>query len=159
MIALRRAGIFAAVIGAALAAAAGAAPAQDNSRVLKDRQALMRQQGKDLGAIKAFLTGKGDQATAEAAAANLTETMKKIPSLFPPGSAAASPDGKYASKPAIWTEWDKFLAVRNTAAAKADVLLAAVKSGAKPEIQAAFADLGKQGCGACHESFRETLKN
>jgi cytochrome c556 len=146
------------VIAAAVAGGAVAAPAQDNTQIIKDRQALMKQQGKDLGGVKAYITGKADQAAAEASATDLTRTTQKIPSLFPPGSGAASPDGKYAPKPAIWTEWDKFLAVQKTAAAKADVLLAAVKSGAKDEIQAAFVDIGKHGCGGCHESFRETIK-
>jgi cytochrome c556 len=79
--------------------------------------------------------------------------------MFPPGSAGASPDGKYAAKPAIWTNWDKFLAARKNAAGKVDVLLAAIKSGDKAQIQTAFADLGKNGCGGCHETFRETLKH
>lgn len=155
-----RASIFTAVIVAAAAVGAPVtAPAQDNGQILKHRQTLMKQQAKDLGGVKAYLTGKGDQATAEATATDLVHTMQKIPSLFPPGSGAASPDGKYAPKSAIWTQWDKFLAARDTGAAKAAALLAAVKSGGKPEVQAAFADLGKQGCGGCHESFRETLKN
>ena len=136
-----------------------AAPAQDNSQTLKDRQALMKQQGKDLGAVKAFFTGKGDQAAAQAAAANLTGTMQKIPGVFPPGSGGASPDGKFQPKPAIWTEWDKFLAARDNAAKKTEILLAAVKSGVKADVQAAFADLGKNGCGGCHEKFREKLKD
>jgi cytochrome c556 len=159
MTSLSRVAVFAAVIAAAMIGRAVTAPAQDNAQVIKDRQALMKQQGKDLGGVKAYLTGKADQAAAEAAATDLTRTTEKIPSLFPPGSGTASPGGKYGPKPEIWTEWDKFLAVQKTAAAKADALLAAVKSGGKAEIQAAFADFGKHGCGACHESFRETLKN
>jgi cytochrome c556 len=153
-----KASIFATVIAAAVAGGAVAAPAQDNAQVIKDRQALMKQQGKDAGAVKAYLTGKAEQAAAEAAATDLTRTMQKIPSLFPPGSDGASPDGKYAAKPVIWTQWDKFLGAQKTAAAKADALLAAVKSGDKAAIQVAFADLGKNGCAACHEDFRETLK-
>jgi cytochrome c556 len=149
-------GLVAALILAAVTS--GAAAAADNSQVIKDRQALMKEQAKDLGRVKAYLTGKGDQAGAEAGATDLTKTMQRIPSLFPPGSDAASPDGKYAPKPAIWSEPEKFSAARNTAAQKADALLAAVKGGNKDDIQTAFADLGKHGCGGCHESFRETLK-
>jgi cytochrome c556 len=156
----RRASIFgAAVVAAALLAGfAKSATAADNSQVLNDRQATMKQQAKDLGTIKAYLTGKADQAAAATAATDLSHTMAKIPSLFPPGSGAASPDGKYQPRPAVWTDWDKFLAARQNAAAKVEVLLAAVKNGDKPAIQAAFADLGKNGCGGCHEKFRETLK-
>jgi len=146
--------LFAALIAIG---AAGAGAAQDNSQLLKDRQALMKEQAKDLGTVKAYFTGKGDQAGATAAATNLTTTMHKIPDLFPPGSGAASPDGKYQPKAEIWTEWDKFLAARDTAAKKVDVLVAAIKTGATADVQAAFADLGKHGCGGCHENFRKKL--
>jgi cytochrome c556 len=33
----------------------------------------------------------------------------------------------------------------------------AVKSGNKGAIETAFGDLGKNGCGGCHETFREKL--
>jgi cytochrome c556 len=134
------------------------ATALDVAAVLKDRQTTMKQQAKDLGSVKAFLDGKIDLAAAEAAATNLTRTTQKIPALFPPGSDKASPDGDFAPKPAIWSDWDKFLNAQKTAAAKAEALLAAVKSGDKASIRTAFGDLGKNGCGNCHTPFREKLK-
>jgi cytochrome c556 len=143
----------------ALGAFSVAAPAQDKETVVKNRAALMKGQGKDLGSVKAYIDGKGDQVQAETGAANLTQSMKKIPDVFPPGSDATSTDGKFATKPEIWTDWNKFLETQKTAAGKADVLLAAVKSGDKATIQVAFGDLGKNGCGACHETFREKLKD
>jgi cytochrome c556 len=136
-----------------------AAPAQDKETVSKNREALMKGQGKDLGSIKAYLDGKGDQAQAEAGAVGLTESTRKIPDAFPSGSGGPSPDGKFAAKPLIWSEWSKFLDVQKNAVSKADVLLAAVKSGDKATIQTAFGDLGKNGCGACHETFREKLQD
>jgi cytochrome c556 len=148
-----------AMIVGALISAAATAPAMDGSQVIKDRATVMKQQAKGLGVVKAYFTGNGDPAAAAAAATDLTRTTRKIPDLFPPGSDAASPDGKYAPKPDIWSHWDKFLAAQKNAAAKADALLAAVKSGGKAEIQAAFADLGKNGCGGCHEHFRAKLKD
>jgi cytochrome c556 len=148
-----------AMIVGALIGAAATAPAMDGSQVIQDRAAVMKQQAKDLGIVKAFFTGKGDQAAAETAAADLTHTTRKIPNLFPPGSDAESPGGKFAPKPEIWSQWDKFLAAQKNAAAKADALLALVKSGGKAEIQAAFADFGKNGCGGCHEHFRTKLKD
>jgi cytochrome c556 len=134
------------------------ATALDVAAVLKDRQTTMKQQAKDLGSIKAFLEGKGDQAAAEAAAASLTRTTQKIPALFPPGSDKASPDGDFAPKAAIWNDWDKFLNAQKAAAGKAEALLAAVKAGDKASIRTAFLDLGKNGCGNCHTPFREKLK-
>ncbi len=151
--------IFAVALACALIGLSGAAMAQDKDAVIKNRAATMKEQSKDLGSVKAFLDDKGDLAAAQAGATGLVETMKKIPDLFPPGSGGPDPTGDWATKPEIWSDWNKFLEARNTAAAKVDVLLAAIKKGDKAEIQTAFGDLGKNGCGACHTAFREKLKN
>jgi cytochrome c556 len=143
----------------ALAGISGTLLAQDKETVAKNREALMKGQAKDLGSVKAYTDGKGDLAQAETGAADLTQSTKKIPDVFPPGSGGTSSDGKYSTKPVIWSDWNKFLEAQKTATAKADVLLAAVKSGDKAAIQTAFGDLGKNGCGACHETFREKLKD
>jgi cytochrome c556 len=148
------------VLGAAaivLAGTAGFALAQDKEAVLKERQATMKEQGKDVGAVKAYLDGKGDLAQAKTSADNLTQTTKKIPQLFPPGTGGPSPDGDYVAKPEIWTDWNKFLDAQKAAAAKADALLVAVNGGDKSAIEAAFNDLGKNGCGGCHTTFREKI--
>jgi cytochrome c556 len=136
-----------------------AALAQDKEAVLKNRETLMKGQAKDLGSVKSYTEGKADIGQAEASAANLTQSTKKIPEVFPPGTGGADSEGKFAAKPTIWTDWNKFLDLQKTAENKADELLAAVKSGNKAAIETAFADLGKNGCGACHETFREKLKD
>jgi cytochrome c556 len=149
------------VLGGALAiAAAGStgALAVDKDQVIKDRQALMKEQGADMGAVKGFLDDKNDQAKATAAASDLVDTMKKLPDVFPPDTGGPNPDGKYTTKPEIWSDWKAFMAARDAGADKAAALLAAVKGGDKTAIQAAFSDLGKNGCGACHEKFREEIK-
>ena len=148
-------------LGAMLAVAAAGAPgvlAADKEQIIKDRQSLMKEQGGDLGAVKAFLDDKGDLAKATAGATDLIQTMKKIPDVFPPGSEGPNPEGKWAPKPEVWSDAKGFLAARDVAAEKAEVLLTAVKGGDKAKIQEAFADLGKNGCGACHGKFREELK-
>jgi cytochrome c556 len=151
--------MLAAVLVFILTSLSGISLAQDKEAVLKDREAFMKGQGKDIGGVKAYIDGKGDLAQAEAGAANLTQSTKKIPDMFPPGTGGTDTEGKYTTKPAIWSDWNKFLEAQKIAAAKADALLVAVKSGDKAAIQTAFGDLGKNGCGACHETFRETLKN
>jgi cytochrome c556 len=151
--------MLAAVLVFILTGLSGISLAQDKEAVLKDREAFMKGQGKDIGSVKAYVDGKGDLAQAEAGAANLTQSTKKIPEMFPPGTGGTDTEGKYTTKPVIWSDWNKFLEAQRIAAAKADALLVAVKSGDKAAIQTAFGDLGKNGCGACHETFRETLKN
>jgi cytochrome c556 len=151
--------VLAAVMTIVLPGFGGAALAQDKEAVIKNREALMKGQGKDLGSVKAYIDGKGELAQAEAGAASLAQSTNKIPEVFPPGTGGTSTDGKYATKPAIWTDWNKFLDAQKNAHAKAEALLVAVKSGNKGTIEAAFGDMGKNGCGGCHETFREKLKD
>ena len=156
-----RSSLRALALGAALAIGAAnstVALAADKEQVIKDRQALMKQQGSDMGAIKGYLDDKNDLAKATAGASDLIETMKKLPDVFPPGTEGPNPDGKYAPKPEVWSDWKGFLAERDTAAGKAEALLVAVKGGDKANIQTVFADAGKNGCGGCHGKFREELK-
>jgi cytochrome c556 len=149
--------VLAAVLTFAVACLGGTVLAQDKETVVKNREALMKGQGKDLGSVKAYLEGKADLAQAEASATNLAQSTNKIAEVFPPGTGGTSTDGKYATKPAIWSDWNKFLDAQKAAFAKAESLLVAVKGGDKAAIETAFGDLGKNGCGACHETFREKL--
>jgi len=143
---------------AIVAAGSTTALAVDKEQVIKDREALMKEQGGDMGAVKAYLDDKGDLAKATTGAADLVQTMQKIPDVFPPDTQGPSPDGKYLPKAEIWSDWNGFLATRDAAAQKANALLAAVKGGDKAAIQTAFGDMGKNGCGACHGKFREEIK-
>jgi cytochrome c556 len=150
--------VLAAALAIVVAGASGVALGQDKETVLKNRQATMKEQGKDVGAVKAYLDGKGDLAQAKAGAADLTQTTKKIPELFPPGTDGPNPTGDYVAKPVIWTDWNKFLDAQKAAASKADALLVALNNGDKTAIETAFNDLGKNGCGACHTTFREKIE-
>jgi cytochrome c556 len=150
-----------AMLGAVVAIAAlgsTGALAVDKDQVIKDRQAQMKEQGGDMGAIKGFLDDKNDLATATAKASDLVDAIKKIPDVFPPDTGGPNPEGKYTTKPEIWSDAKGFSAAVDTATGKATALLAAVKGGDKTTIQAAFSDMGKNGCGGCHEKFREEIK-
>jgi cytochrome c556 len=152
---IRMLGVVAAVV---FPGVTGIALAQDKETVFKDRQATMKEQGKDMQNVKAFLDGKGDLAQAKESAVNLTHTTTKIPALFPPGTGGPNPTGDYVAKPVIWNDWDKFIDAQKAAAAKADALVVAANSGDKTAIEAAYSDLGKNGCGNCHTTFREKIE-
>ena len=98
MLSLRQQLIAAMVVLAIAGVGAGAASAQDREAVIKNREALMKGQGKDLGSIKAYIDGKGELAQAEAGAAGLTQSTKKIPEVFPPGTGGADTEGKFAAQ-------------------------------------------------------------
>jgi cytochrome c556 len=154
MISRARLGVLGAVFGFALVGAS-AGWAQDAQTAIKHRQDVMKQQGRDLAAVKAFLDGKGDQAAAQAAADDLLKTLPQVPAAFPQKTSSAEFPGKTRAKPAIWAEWDKFVAAQQNALSKAQALDAALKTEDKAQIQTAFADLGKNGCNGCHDTFRE----
>jgi cytochrome c556 len=148
-------------LGAIVVAAgiyAGAARS-DDAATLETREATMKAQGKDMTGIKAYLDDKADLASAQAAGADLVTQIPKIPNLFPKGTGMAEFPGKSYARPAIWTDWDKFLAGAKTADTKAEALNTALKGGDKAAITAAFGDMGKNGCGGCHEPFREPKKS
>lgn len=149
-----RLAVLGTVLGLA-AAAAGAGWAQDAPSVIKQRQDLMKQQGRHLGAVKAFLDGKGDHAAAQAGADDLVKTLPQIPAVFPQKTSAAEHPGQTRAKPVIWAEWNKFGEAHENAQAKGHALNAAVKTGNKEQIQTAFADMGQNGCDGCHNTFRE----
>ena len=138
---------------------AGAAVAQDNEAAVAKRQDFMKAQGKDLGAVKAFLDGKGDLAAAQKGGEDLASRTTQILGLFPPKTGMAEFPDKSRARPAIWADWNKFVAAQTNAAQKAAVLEAALKSGDKAKIQAAFGDMNKNGCGGCHTPFREPKKS
>jgi cytochrome c556 len=145
-----------AVSGIVLAAGLYAGVARsDDAAILDARQSVMKAQGKDMTAIKAYIDDKADLMSAQAAGADLVTQVGKILDLFPKGTGMTEFPGKSYARPVIWTEWDKFAAQAKTASEKAAALSVALKGGDKAMITAAFGDMGKNGCGACHEPYRE----
>src|SRR5215212_9306538 len=142
--------------GAVLIAAcvAGTSWAQDVASVVENRQNVMKAQGKDMAAIKAYVDDKGDLPAAQAAGADLVQQVGKIPTLFPKDTGMAQLPGKSYAKPGIWAESDKFTAAHKAAQEKAEALNAALKTGDKAKITAAHGDMGKS-CAGCHEPYRE----
>jgi len=146
-----------AVVAANFTSAAPARAQVADAKVLQDRQTLMKNQGQDMGAVKGYLDDKNDLAKAADGAADLQRTMAKIPDVFPPNTAGPNPDGKYETKAEVWSDWKGFLEQRDSAVKKVEALQAALKGGDKAAIQAAFGDLGKNGCGGCHQKFRAEI--
>jgi cytochrome c556 len=151
-----------AVAGLALAGIAGIAAgvlAQDKAAAVKERQDTMKQQAGDLKYIADFAKGvSGDQATAVQKAEDLHSLSAKLPTLFPAGTSNADlPDVKTYAKPNIWTDQDNFKAIIAKLPGLEQGLVDAVKAGEKPKILAAIGNLGKNGCGACHSTYRAKM--
>jgi cytochrome c556 len=142
---------------AALVAGLGAAgvSAQDKEKAVKDRQDVMKSQGDALKAIKEFIDGKNDIAKAKEGTGTLLVTSKQIPTLFPPGTGIGQVQAKTAAKPEIWSDWQKFLDADKSLQSEVEKLAAAVDAGDKAKIAEQFGSVGKNGCGNCHNTFRE----
>jgi cytochrome c556 len=140
----------------ASAGATGPALAQDKDKVIADRQNLMKRQVREWIVVRNYLQGNADQQAATAAVDNLAKSLRDVPNYFPSGTAGPTPDGKYATKPEVWTQHDKFLAADKKVADQVAALGAAVKSGDKAKAEVAFKEL--DGCDACHKDFRAKLQ-
>jgi cytochrome c556 len=138
------------------AATSTVALAQDKDKVIAERQDFMKKQVRDWIAIRNYVQGSGDQQTATAAADALTKSVPSVPNYFPAGTAGPTPDGKWATKPEVWSEHDKFVAAEKKVTEQVTALDAAVKSGDKAKAEVAFKDL--DGCNACHNTFRAKLQ-
>ena len=71
--------------------------------------------------------------------------------MFPPGSDQQPTD----ALPVIWSDQAGFQAAAEKAEGLAEKLAEAAKGGDPQATLAAFAALGKEGCGGCHETFRK----
>jgi cytochrome c556 len=146
-------------LGAMLAVAAAdstGALAADKEQVIKDRQALMKDQIREWIAVRNYVEGKADQAAALSAVESLAKSVPTVPNYFPPGTEGPAPDGKWATKPEVWSEHDKFLAANKKVGEQVAALDAAIRSGDKPKVEAAFKDLNT--CNGCHDTFRAKLQ-
>jgi cytochrome c556 len=146
------------VLGAVFALAlvgASAGWAQDANTTINQRQEHMKAQGKALGAVKAYVEGKGDLDAARKGGAELVSLMADLPVMFPQQTGMAEYPGKTRAKPDIWAQWDKFNEAAQQAHARAIALNAALLSGDKAAITTTYEAMGKEGCDGCHRPFRQ----
>ena len=146
---------FAAATVGFVAFGAFAGMAQDKMKAVEDRQALMKSFGADNKAIADYSKGAGDKDKAQAGIADMLAKADRIDSLFPAGTSSADFPGKSKAKPEIWTDHAGFL--KDIAALKdAETKLSdAIKTGTPADVTTAMAPVGRTGCGACHNTYRE----
>jgi cytochrome c556 len=132
--------------------------AQDAATTLKNRQEAMKGFGGNMKAINEFVEkGVGTPADVEAKAEAIEQGSKQIVALFPAGTGMDDGVGKTGAKKEIWDKPDDFKAAAEKMGSLAEDLEEAAESGDKQSIADAFAALGKEGCGGCHQTFRAKL--
>lgn len=151
---LRRNLVAAAVLGGVVAGAVAAA-AQDqpqNPGVVGVRQNAMRASAAHMGTIKKVVSEYPQLLpVVEDHAAALAAIAEHTPEMFPAGSEG---DGSKAT-PAVWNDKAGFEQASQRAHDLAAKLGEAAKGGDAKATLAAFAELGKNGCGGCHQTYRQ----
>jgi len=130
----------------------GAVMAQQN--LVKQNQDIMKANAKNLGGVLiAMVKGEKpyDQTAVSAALAQLDDTAKKLPTMFPESVKGLKAEGDYSSSPKIWEDKAGFAASIATFAKVVSDAKASVKD--LDTLKAAFPGIGK-ACGGCHETFR-----
>ena len=123
--------------------------------MVKQRQAVMTLQGKYMGPLGAMAAGKAPY-NADTVALNsaFLDALSRMPW---DGFAESTKDVtvKTAALPAIWNEPAKFKEAQEKFQSAVSRLVAATKTGDEASIKAAILEVGKGGCGNCHQNFRQ----
>jgi len=139
------------VVAAVLAFSAGAVVAQQDQ--VKRTQGMMKDNGKNAGALSAMVKGEKpyDQSTVNAALAQFEDTAKNLPTLFPASMKGVKLEGDYDPSPKIWEDKAGFESqIKSFAKVVAD---AKGKVKNLDTLKAELPVIGKQ-CGGCHETYR-----
>ena len=124
---------------------------------IKYRKAAMKAVGDHMTAIATILkTDAGDMKDIAIHANAMAGLAKITATSFPEGSGPM--DGKTETKMDVWEKPEEFKKVTMAFIAEADRLVAAAGTGDKSAIGAQLGALGKNGCKACHDGFREKNK-
>ena len=123
-----------------------------NPGVVGVRQNTMRAQAGHMGAIQKILTEYPQLLShVEAHATSIAMTSGHVPEMFPPGS---DKDGSKATA-AVWNDPNGLQQAAQRAEDLAKRLADAARSGDRQATLAAFGAMGKNGCGGCHETYRQ----
>ncbi len=140
------------VVAGVLMLGLGAVAAQQD--VVKEAQNIMKANGRNLGGVLSAMA-KGDkpydQAAVDAALAQLDDTARKLPTLFPESTKGLKPEGDYSSSPKIWEDKAGFDAKIASFAKVVTDAKAKIKD--LDSLKANVGGIGKE-CGSCHETFR-----
>jgi cytochrome c556 len=149
-------GLAACAVAAAMVDTGPAAAVDEPANVIKYRQAVMRANGGHLGAIAGVARGEvsfADEVLGHAhAIAEMSQNMER---LFPPGSGKGDTEQESAALPAIWERPDEFQAALVNFQEKAAAFLEVAEGADQATLARELGVLGQQGCGGCHEHFRE----
>jgi cytochrome c556 len=152
--------VFTVATIAAVALGVGVAIAQQD--VIKERKDLMKANGDQAKIAGAMAKGERpfDLAAAKKIFATFADAAGKMPNLYPASSKseAGSPVAdKFTPTDKVWTDMDDFKARFAKFGDDAKKAEASVKD--LDSFKAAIGNIGKNDCGACHQTYRHEQKS
>lgn len=134
----------------------GAMAADEPANIVKYRQATMKANGAHITMIAAVVKGEVSWSNElEGHAHALHEQSKNLLRLFPEGTGKGDTEVESAALPAIWEKRDEFEQAVKRLQDESGKMVEVAKSGDLAAIGQQLGSLGKQGCGGCHDTFRE----
>ena len=137
-----------AAIGAILAAGAAFAEGDATDPAAMQREAVMKEIGKNMGILGAMAKGEApfDAAAAEAAKAAIVTASGTIHTAF---ETQGGEDATSEAKPEIWTSWEDFVK-------KSDALTVVATAADVSSVEAIGVSMGTVGgaCTDCHTTYR-----
>ncbi|MCW5750105.1 MAG: cytochrome c [Alphaproteobacteria bacterium] len=132
-----------------LLAGAPAMVALAQADAIKERKDNRQEMRKAMGAIKAVIDAKGDAKTVVPLAERLVNLEKAFSGHFPAGSDK----GETKALPAVWSDWNGFLAASKNTQEAATKLAQVAAAGDLAGVGQQFGAVGGT-CGACHDKYR-----
>jgi len=122
--------------------------------LIEQSHALMKANGKNLGGVLSPMA-RGDkpydQAAIDAALAQLDDTAKKLPTLYPASVKAVKQDSEYTPSAKVWDDRAGFDAQIASFAKAVSEAKGKIKDA--DSLKTTLPTIGK-ACSGCHETFR-----
>lgn len=124
--------------------------------IINYRKGFMRANGGHMGSLAAM--ARGDVSfTDEAAlhARTIHEMSQNIGRLFPPGTGPGETEVETRALATIWERPDDFQQAITSLQEQSARMVEVAESGDQVAFAQQVGQLGQQGCGNCHEDFRQ----
>jgi cytochrome c556 len=135
--------------------------ADEPANVIKYRQNFMKANGAHISMISAIVKGEVSMTdelvpNAQALAAMGKMVSANLEQLFADGTGKGAAAGvETAALPVIWENWGEFEQAAQRFEDESAKFAEVAAGGDMTAVAQALGQLGQQGCGGCHETFRE----
>lgn len=119
--------------------------------LIKYRKALMAANSAHAGALAGIVRGEAEHG-ADDVLVHAT-ALNAIAGLLPDAFMESAEGAETRALPAIWEDWDGFVAAAEQLQTASAALMEAAEGGDMEAIGAAFGPVGAS-CGGCHETYR-----